>query len=121
NTLWQANLGQPRTAQIRLQHINLHPLEMPFVPDQILEFRVKANSTNSSVRYRKPDETWEITGKNFNPFNAGYCLGTFVDSENTADFSDGVATASVRILYGNPDKKLRKPLLFLDGLDLSLD
>lgn len=84
----------------------------------ILPFRVKNNAALSSAAiYRAPDSTWYIPSAGFNPASA-YCEGAVLSE---ADKLPSGAGGYVHILYGNAEKILQKPFVFVEGLDLSLE
>jgi hypothetical protein len=69
------------------------------------------SSINFTIRilttpYQKPDAVWDITNS-YTPTCAG-C---------TPDINGGLAKAYIK--YANPDKKLRKILVFVEGIDFS--
>jgi len=78
-----------------------------------LGFRIKRNPDNINYTYQVPDETWIFTGAPFDPSQGIDCD---LAQEGIGDVT--AASADVHILYANEDKKLRRPLIFTDGLDL---
>lgn len=66
--------------------------------------------------YDAPDAIWDIVG---NPFTPVVSCG----ASNFApeDLKSVTATGRAYIKYGNVDKKMRKPLIFVEGLDLGTE
>ena len=70
------------------------------------EFTIRNLTTNNT--YKAPDAIWDIAGS-YTPT----CTGCTVDANG------GLAKAYIK--YANPDKKLRKVVVFVEGIDFNRD
>ena len=71
------------------------------------ENNIKVRSL-SNIEYKAPDAVWDIAGS-YTPTCTG-CV---------PDVNGGLAKAYIK--YANPDKKLRKVLVFVEGIDFDRD
>ncbi len=108
---WQADVDMPHYRDIVIRTELLDQQQnIVSIYRKKLQFRVKASPHGH--RYRVPDDTWYIAGASYTPPECPYI-------PNAHDRQAGSAGAYVHVLYAQPDKKLRRPLLFIEGLDLS--
>ncbi len=108
---WQADLDMPhyRTLNFLVEKVRPNGT-VDASARRKLQFRVKASPQGH--RYRAPDDTWYIAGASYTP---APCQAAVL---GVHDRQAGSAGAYVHVLYAHPDKKLRRPLLFIEGLDL---
>lgn len=119
SVLWNSNTALDRIVDIKIITENTNT-DMGVITTATgkVPFRVKSNAALGSLAtYRAPDTTWYIPSGGFDPVTA-YCSGVLLSDEDRMPSSAG---AYVHILYGNAERRLEKPFVFVEGLDLSLE